>query len=124
MRINKNIFFLLLLFAPTMYSCDAMLSLKYIVCNQSGHSFKLKIHNYKTGRFDFIKDTTIVLGSGDEMMVTSKEKIGFPWETKKIFNENPGVDNFELICNDSVIPIDKGPSKWKYKRGRSFFYIY
>ncbi|MBO9702214.1 MAG: hypothetical protein J7604_18540 [Sporocytophaga sp.] len=124
MRSNKNTFLLLTLLVPIMYSCDAMLSLEYIVCNKSEHPVKLKIHDYKTGRYEFKEDTTIVLSPGEETIVSSKEKIGFPWETKKIFNENPGVYNFEVISDGSVIPFDQGFAIWKYKNRKSLFYIY
>jgi len=124
MRFKRNTFLLLTVLTPIMYSCDAMLSLEYIVCNKSNHPVKLKIHDYKPARFDYVDDTIIVLNSGEEFLITSKEKIGFPWETKKIFKETPGVDNFEVIYNDSVISIDKGPDKWHYKDGKSLFCIY
>ncbi len=123
MRIKSNTFLILALLSLFLYSCDAVLSLEYIVCNQSDHPFRLKIHDYQVRRFHFIEDTTIVLNSREEIRIASKEKIGFPWETKKIFKKYPGVDNFEVIINDSVFSIDKGPDKWKYKNGKSYFYI-
>ena len=123
MRIKRNTFLVLTLLSLLLFSCDAVLSLEYLVCNQPDHPVRLKIRDYKVGRFELIEDTTILLNSGEEIRVASKEKIGFPWETKKIFKKYPGVDNFEVIINDAVFSIDKGAYKWKYKNGKSYFYI-
>ncbi len=116
MIIKRNTFLILPLLSPIMYSCDAKLSLEYIADN----SVKFRIYDYKTGRFDFIEDTTRVLISGEEIRVSSKEKTGFPWETKTIYNENPGIDNFELINNDSVISIKKDLTSGNIRMAEAF----
>jgi hypothetical protein len=105
-------------------SCDALLLMPYEVQNKTNKEIKLSIENYpleiaSIGPIGKTTDTIISLKPGKTIDVGYGQAIGFPWETKKIFIKNPGIQNFKLMINDSIVPFNNGDEFWKYANGKS-----
>ena len=97
-----------------MYSCDAYLVMPYDVRNETGEIIKLNVKYFPTGRYEYVEDTILELMPNSYLTIGYGDAIGFPWETKKIFKKNPGVENFELLIRDSIIYVNKSNENWEY----------
>ena len=109
------------LIAITLFSCDAVNQLYYSVQNKTAKNIHLHIPNYPLepheGGFSAITDTIIEIKPNETIWVgTSLMDIDFPWATKNIYKETPGICGLELIKNDTVIKLDCTNSSWKYKK--------
>lgn len=106
-----------------MYSCDAYLVMPYDVRNETGEIIKLNVKYFPTGRYEYVEDTILELMPNSYLTIGYGDAIGFPWETKKIFKKNPGVENFELLIRDSIIYVNKSNENWEYIDGKSIYKI-
>jgi len=121
---RKKVFTLLTIGISLMlYSCDAYLSMPYDIKNETGEIIKLNVKYFPIGRYEYVEDTIIELIPNSNLTIGYGEAIGFPWETKKIFKKNPGVENFELLIEDSINHINKSDENWKYMDGKSIYKI-
>jgi len=75
------------------------------------------------------KDTVINLKPGESIEVSKASTIygGFFWhigrERKKMYTGHPGVKNFDVLVNDSVMNVDKSDANWRFRHGQSVFRI-
>lgn len=126
-RFKLSIVFNFTLLACIMYltSCDALLTMSYKVNNKTNETIKLKIYNYPLDNVGFanVSDTIVDIVPGQTIKVANSRGIGFPWETKKLYKKNRGVDNFKLVLNDSLISIDLNDKYWNYKNQGSIYTI-
>ncbi len=109
-------------------SCDKYLKLPYQVHNKTGRSLKLVVQQPQTGypQGDFTSDTILHLQKDSMLTVGFRTDIrsGFDSTTNwQIYNEHPGMQNFSVLKNDSLIPIANADSHWSYKNGAALFYI-
>jgi hypothetical protein len=113
-------YFLLAILALTIVSCDAVNRLQYFVKNKTDQTIRVHISDYPIdlGReFSEAVDTLIELKPNASHWVgTSPMDIDFPWATKNIYKNVPGICGLELVQNDTIIPLDCTKSSWKYKR--------
>jgi len=126
MKLSTIIKFIFLLgFIISISSCDALLIMSYQVNNKTNETIKLKIYNYPLDHmgFSYIADTIIDILPNKNISVAYSNGIGFPWETKKLYKKNRGVDNFKLILKDSLISIDLSDKYWNYKKQKSIYTI-
>jgi hypothetical protein len=104
-------------------SCDAMLTMSYSVENKSKTDVKLFIPNFPVEGvidiFNNYKDTILTLHPNQRIYVSSSSKIDFPWATKNIYKNHPGVCGLKIIENNSAKSIGCTNKEWKYKRRAS-----
>jgi hypothetical protein len=107
--------------------CDAYLGMPYIVKNKTKETVQLKITNYQPSQNDYIfarvVDTIIALHPNESVMVGYNRKLDFPWGTKNSYRNQKGVTNFDLLQNDTIVPLDKSDANWKYIRKTARFTI-
>ena len=124
---KRNIILLIALIgsATLLSACDAMLSMPYVVKNKTAKPLRLKVEDYpehvrprQEG-----KDTIILLMPNESINVGWASGIGFPWETKKLYRNDPGIENFSLISADSVLTVDRSQKYWDYRNGESHFSV-
>lgn len=108
-----------------MYSCDALLSLPYVVKNRTKETVRLKVSNYPKdfSGFNTVTDTIIDVLPNQSINVAWSKGIGFPWATKSLYKKNRGVSNFKLMLGDSLIPLDLNDKNWRYKRKAAVYII-
>jgi hypothetical protein len=108
-------------------SCDAMLTMSYAVKNKSKNNIGLYIPNYPSeGNFDKFskrRDTLIWLLPNEEIIVGRNSKIDFPWATKNIYRNQPGICGIEVIKPELIEIIGYTKKEWKYRNGVSILRI-
>jgi hypothetical protein len=106
-------------------SCDALLFMPYYVKNNTGEKIKLKITGYPVSMPMFSPgvDTIIELAPKKYALLGTAHGIGFPWDTKSLFHEKPGCQNFELMLGDSILAIDLSDKNWIYRSSTSVFKV-
>ena len=118
-QLKKNI--CILSFLALLTSCDAYLRMPYVVKNCRSDNVSVKITDYlneQTG--EIVQDTVVQLKPNETITVATTIGIGFPWDNKKLFNNNPGVQNFQTL--DSL-EFDNSDKYWTYKKKSSIFKI-
>lgn len=105
----------------TLLSCDAVNHLHYSVQNKTDHNIRLHIPRYpldhNQGEFSATADTLIEILPNESLWVgTSPMEIDFPWATKNIYNNTPGICGLALVKNDTLIKLDCTNTSWKYKK--------
>lgn len=125
---NKQLFEYLkisLLIFPIAFltSCDAMLHMTYTVQNKTESDIKVFVPSFPTDSFLSIyggkRDTTLIIKPKEEIVVGIESKIDFPWGTKNIYKNQPGICGIKRIGNDTVIELGCTEEEWKYKRRNS-----
>ena len=104
-------------------SCDAVNRMAYSIQNKSNEVISIHNPNYSLGIFSQYIDTIIqILPNETILMGRSHSDINFPWATKNIYREKPGICGLVLMCSDStILPCDK--THWKYRRGMSKLFL-
>ncbi len=108
--------------------CNDYVTVEYIVKNKTKKTVKLKITNYHPDEYHPYGskpiDTVIELKANETVNVdyvrAQHSVIG---STKALYRKQPGVANFNVIQNDTLLKIDKTPKHWKYSHGNSVFKI-
>ncbi len=123
--IRKYIFIYGLLIA--LGSCDAIITLDYRVKNKTNKSIKLKIDDYHTpiywGYPFGTVDTIVELKPKQSIIVGQRSHISFPFATKSLYHEQPGINNFKVINGDSLFSVNTEDKYWKYWHKTSTFKI-
>ncbi len=119
---------LFIFFINSFFSCDAVNHLHYMVENKTDQPVLIHVPRYEIqegkGAFNSKKDTILVLKPKEKIWIAaSLMDIDFPWATKKIYREHPGICGLELIEKDSVIPLNCDQSSWKYSSRHATFII-
>jgi hypothetical protein len=120
--------FLALAFLLT--SCDALLLMSYSIENKSKKDVRLFVPNAivsSEGYFDRlseVKDTVVLLKKGETFVIGYEMKIDFPWGTKNIYKNKPGICGLKnLTSADSYCEYGCTKKEWKYKRRNSTLII-
>jgi len=126
MRIKNYIS--IVLTAITLISCDAVNHLQYAVKNKTDKKIRLHIPSYpidpSQGEFSAKVDTIIEIRPNESLWVgTSLMDLNFPWATKNIYKNTPGICGLELVENDTLIKLDCTNASWKYKKRWSILKI-
>lgn len=103
-------------------SCDAYISLGYIVKNKTSEPVKVWVPDYSGDHslYGSPRDTVFVIAPHDyERVGGTMPDIDFPWATKRIYKEGPGLCGLKLIKADTTIDIPCTKKKWKYRHGVS-----
>ncbi len=115
--------FLVLLFSLYigLSSCDAVNRLQYSLQNKTEETIRVRIPNFpiepEKGEFSTRLDTIIEIAPGQSLWIgSSPTDINFPWATKNIYKEAPGICGLELIAQGSLIKLDCSKASWKYKK--------
>lgn len=111
----------ILSFLALLTSCDAYLRMPYVVKNCRSDNVSIRVSDYlseQTG--EIVQDTVVQLKPNETIIVAIAIGIGFPWDSKKIFHNNPGVQNFQTL--DSL-EFDNSDKYWTYKKKSSIFEI-
>ncbi len=121
-NILKNLFFFLILFTISS-SCDAILMLPYVIKNKTQDT--LTIHAPANPDIFSMRnaDSVYQLAPNQNLLVGWNRGIGFAWETRKLFRENPACWNFEIKQAGKSFPIIKNDEEWNCKRGTSVYKI-
>ena len=93
---------LFIFFINSFFSCDAVNHLHYMVENKTDQPVLIHVPRYEIqegkGAFNIKKDTILVLKPKEKIWIAaSLMDIDFPWATKKIYREQPGICGLELI---------------------------
>lgn len=106
-------------------SCDAYISLHYVVRNKSSDEAALHLQNYDPyNPFSFESiDTTIFLAPGESLVVGHTIDINFPWATKNIYKQHPGICGIQVQEKDSVQLLPCDAKSWHYKKRNSIYTI-
>ncbi len=119
----KN-FWILLILAFTLVSCDAMLHMTYAVKNKSLNEVKLFVPNFPVDSLPHMfgqrKDTIFTLKPNEEIIVGIESKIDFPWGRKNIYRNRPGICGIKRISKDTITTLGCSEKEWKYKKGQSW----
>ncbi len=128
MKHITTFFFLALAFLLT--SCDALLHMSYSIENKSKNDVRLFVPNAigsSEGYFDRlseVKDTFLLLKKGETFVIGYEMKIDFPWGTKNIYKNKPGICGLKnLTSADSYCEYGCTKKEWKYKRRNSTLII-
>jgi hypothetical protein len=101
--------------------------MSYLVENKSKNNIGLYIPNYPTdGNFDKFstkQDTLIWLLPNDEVIVGRNSKIDFPWATKNIYRNQPGICGIEVMKPELIERLGCTKKEWKYRQGVSILKI-
>ena len=118
----KKLFSLLIL-SIILSSCDAVLMLPYIIKNKTKDT--LTIHAPAATDIYSMRnaDSVYQLAPNQNLLVGWNRGIGFPWETRKLYQESPSIWNFEVENHGKTFPILKNENDWYYKRGASVYKI-
>ena len=104
-------------------SCDAMLHMTYTIQNKTESDIKVFVPDFPTDSVLSIygdkRDTTLIVKPNEEIIVGIGSKIDFPWGTKNIYKNRPGVCGIKRISNDTIIDLTCTKKEWKYKRRNS-----
>jgi hypothetical protein len=97
--------------------------LPYVIKNKTTDT--LTIHAPADPDIFFMLNTDSVyhLAPNQNLLVGWNRGIGFPWETRKLFKENPACWSFDINKADKPFPIIKNVEEWHYKRGTSVYKI-
>lgn len=111
--------------ATFLSSCDALLSMPYVVKNRTKETVRLKVSNYAKdfSGFNTVADTIINVLPNQSINISWAKGIGFPWGTKSLYKKDRGVSSFKLMLGDSLIPLDLNDNNWKYKSKASVYSI-
>lgn len=111
-------------------SCDALLQMNYSIENKSKNDVRLFVPNAigsSKGYFDRLgeaKDTIVLLKKGEAIVIRYAMKIDFPWGTKNIYKNQPGICGIKnLTSPDSHFEYGCTKKEWKYKRRNSALII-
>ena len=107
-------------------SCDAYISLSYVVKNKTSEPVKVFVPNYSRDHSPFgsRRDTVLVIAPHNyERVGGTMPDIDFPWATRRIYRESPALCGLKLIKADTTIEIPCTKKKWKYRHGASGFTI-
>jgi hypothetical protein len=109
------------LIAIILISCDAVNHLHYAVQNKTDKNIRLHIPSYPVdpnqGEFSSKVDTIIEIRPNESLWVgISPMDIDFPWATKNIYKNTPGICGLGLVKNDTLIKLDCTNISWKYKK--------
>jgi hypothetical protein len=117
----------LLKFAPivffTLTSCDAVLNLAYVVHNKTKDTLSVyapasnELYSFNS------KDSMFLLAHNQSLCIGRNQGIGLPWESKKLYRENPSLWNFRIEYNGEKVSLVKNDKDWKYRRGVSLYRI-
>lgn len=93
-KIIKPIILILSIFI--LISCDAIVHMAYRVENQTDEEIEIFVPDYPIpspylSRIGERKDTVIVIKPQEEIVVGVDSKIDFPWGSKNIYRNNPGI---------------------------------
>jgi len=114
---------ILLISSLILTSCDAYLQMSYIIKNTSSNDIKLFVPNYPVDSlpraFGHQKDTTLILKPNEAIIVGFGIDIDFPWATKNIYRDKPGICGIKMHIKDSIIVLGCTEKEWKYRKGRS-----
>jgi hypothetical protein len=119
MRIRN--FISIVLTSITIFSCDAVNHLQYAVQNKTDKNIRLHIPSYPVdpnqGEFSAKVDTIIEIRPNESLWVgISPMDIDFPWATKNIYKNTPGICGLTLVKNDTLIKLDCTNTSWKFKK--------
>lgn len=107
----------------TLTSCDAVLNLAYVLQNKTKDTLNINApasnELYSFNR----KDSTFLLAPNQTLCIGRNQGIGFPWESKKLYRENPSLWNFSISYKGEKVPLVKNDKDWKYRRGVSLYQI-
>lgn len=116
--INLGILFCM---AALISSCDAVNRLHYSVENKTEQTIWVRVPNFPSEReigiYGARIDTILEIAPNEKLWVgSSPTDIDFPWATKNIYKQSPGLCGLELLGHDSAIKLDCSSSNWKYKK--------
>lgn len=123
MKINIVIFALIVGWIMT--ACDAVNRVNYTVINDSKYAVELFIPNFPINQnLMNTRDTVILIPADSVLLVgTSIPAIDFPWNTKKIYDKQPGKCGMKIIEIEEEKEIPCDHSNWKYRKRSSAFKI-
>lgn len=119
MKLLKSVPFLLF----TLTSCDAVLNLAFVVKNKTKDTLSVyapasnELYSFNS------KDSMFLLAPNQSLCVGRNQGIGFPWESKKLYRENPSLWNFRIEYNGEKVSLVKNDKEWKYRREVSLYRI-
>lgn len=101
--------------------CDAVNHLQYAIKNKTNHTIKIHIPDYpidhQLQEFSARVDTILEIRPKESLWIgTSPMDIDFPWATKRIYEQTPGICGLESIENDTIIELDCTKRHWKYRK--------
>lgn len=116
------------MFLITAVGCDAVNQVFYTVENRTDKSVYIRVPNFPTdpgnGFYSETKDSTIEIGAHEEKVVgVSPMDISFPWGSRRIYKETPGICGIQRVENDSVITLDCTRKSWHYRSGCATYKI-
>ena len=122
--------FFLFVIAFFVSSCDALLHMSYSIENKSKNDVRLFVPNAigsRKGYFDprgEAKDTIVLLKKGEAIVIGYDMKIDFPWGTKNIYKNQPGICGIKnLTSANTQFEYACTKKEWKYKRRNSALII-
>ena len=92
--------------------------------NKTDEKVYIKIKNYSPHALGFPSANNTIVGIEPDtyFIVGRKQDIGFPWERRKIYKEQPGMENFHLMDGNTVVAPDS-LTRWKFIGGLSVYTI-
>lgn len=104
--------------------CDALLHMTYSIENKSKEAVTLFIPNFPTkgiseGWRSEHNDTVLTLQPNQVIMVGVRTDIDFPFATKNIYKNYPGICGIKRRDADTSIDLGCTQKEWKYKRKNS-----
>jgi len=104
-------------------SCDAMLQMTYTVENKTESDIKVFVPNFPTDSVLSVygerQDTILTIKPDEKRIVGIGSKIDFPWGTKNIYKNQPGICGIKRMNNDTIIDLGCTKAEWNYKRRNS-----
>lgn len=118
--IKSTLFFL---FGLLLTGCDAMLNMTYTVENKTKSEIQVFVPNFPIDSvlsiYGKVQDTILIIKPEEEIIVGIQNKIDFPWATKNIYKNTPGICGLKILNNDIATDIGCDKTEWKYKKRNS-----
>ena len=122
MRIVNQLPLMILFFVC---SCDATNTIFYTVENKTDKTIFIKVPKNigDQGFFSELSDTIIEIPSEENSIIGFSTDIDFPWKTKSIYKNTPGVCGLELVKKDTSILLNCTNKEWRYKKRNSVLFV-
>ena len=123
-RMNRlRTFWLILILAFTLTSCDNWVFVSYVVKNKSENDVRLFVPNYCPDGYPCStpKDSILNIKPNEVVMITGARSL-YP-SAKGFYRNYPGVCGLKRINNDTIIDLGCSRKEWKFRKGSSMLIL-
>lgn len=116
-------YWVIIILAFTLTSCDTWIFMGYVVKNKSENEVKLLVPYYGVDslRNEYKKDSILIIKSNETIML-SGVRILYP-SRRSFYRNHPGICGIKRLNNDTIIDLGCSKKEWKYRKGQSMLIL-